>query len=215
MLVWLHMSDTAKRFLEPMTKILPDNIRIRGCLAAVCRDAGDFDAAIANFKKCLELDPDDEWVWGNLGIAYKDMERFHEAESCLRRALELNNRLVWAHCHLGYTLRGMGNYEEALEKFHYAIGLDADYGMPHLGLASTFRKYLRQPQNAVKEYEIAMQLEPRPILFAVILIGLARALEDSCRIGEARQRYSEYLDRFPWGEHAKEAQEALERLGDG
>jgi len=31
---------------------------------------------------------------------------------------------------------------------------------------------------------------------------------------EARQRYQEYLDRFPWGEHAQEAQAALERLGE-
>ncbi len=33
------------------------------------------------------------------------------------------------------------------------------------------------------------------------------------RTTEARQRYQEYLDRFPWGEHAQEALEALERLG--
>ena len=30
------------------------------------------------------------------------------------------------------------------------------------------------------------------------------------RTAEARQRYQEYLDRFPWGEHAPAA---LERLG--
>jgi len=33
------------------------------------------------------------------------------------------------------------------------------------------------------------------------------------RTAEARQRYQEYLDRFPWGEHAPEALAALERLG--
>ena len=33
------------------------------------------------------------------------------------------------------------------------------------------------------------------------------------RTAEARQRYQEYLDRFPWGEHAQEALAALERLG--
>lgn len=32
---------------------------------------------------------------------------------------------------------------------------------------------------------------------------------------EARQRYQEYLDRDPWGEHASEALAALERLGEG
>jgi hypothetical protein len=31
---------------------------------------------------------------------------------------------------------------------------------------------------------------------------------------EARQGYQEYLDRFPWDEHAPEALAALERLGD-
>jgi len=38
-------------------------------------------------------------------------------------------------------------------------------------------------------------------------------LQSTCTI-EARQPYQEYLDRFPWGEHAQEAQEALERLGE-
>jgi hypothetical protein len=33
------------------------------------------------------------------------------------------------------------------------------------------------------------------------------------RTAEARQRYQEYLDRFPWGKHAQEALAALERLG--
>ena len=35
----------------------------------------------------------------------------------------------------------------------------------------------------------------------------------SGRTAEAGQRYQEYLDRFPWGEHAQEALAALERLG--
>ena len=47
------------------------------------------------------------------------------------------------------------------------------------------------------------------------MFKLARALEAAGRTAEARQRYQEYLDRFPWGEHAQEAQAALERLGEG
>jgi hypothetical protein len=33
------------------------------------------------------------------------------------------------------------------------------------------------------------------------------------RMDHARQRYEEYLDRDPWGEHAQEAMAAVERLG--
>ena len=39
------------------------------------------------------------------------------------------------------------------------------------------------------------------------------AVKRGGRTAEARQRYQEYLDRFPWGERAQEAQAALERLG--
>jgi hypothetical protein len=45
------------------------------------------------------------------------------------------------------------------------------------------------------------------------LLFLGRATQ-VCRSAEARQRYQEYLDRFPWGEHAPEALAALERLGE-
>jgi len=43
--------------------------------------------------------------------------------------------------------------------------------------------------------------------------GLFVLLLQLGRIAEARQRYEEYLDRFPWGEHTPEALAALERLG--
>jgi hypothetical protein len=44
----------------------------------------------------------------------------------------------------------------------------------------------------------------QPLFAALALIG---------RPAEARQRYQEYLGRFPWGEHAPEVLAALERLG--
>jgi len=45
------------------------------------------------------------------------------------------------------------------------------------------------------------------------IFGSYAASASISRTAEARQRYQEYLDRFPWGEHAPEALAALERLG--
>ncbi len=141
------------------------------------------------------------------------MKNFEDAEFCLCKAIELDQQLYWAYCHLGLTLLEKKNYESALEQFQRAISLRWEYGWPHTGLADAFREYFNQPEKAISEYEIALQLEQRPHRLGRPIIGLARALEAADRIAEARQRYQEYLDRFPWGEHAPEALAALERLG--
>jgi TolA-binding protein len=142
------------------------------------------------------------------------MKNYEEAESCLRRAVKLHKKLDWAHCNLGLTLQEKKDYNGALEQFQQAITLNWDYGLAHICLADLFHEFLNQPNKAIAEYEIGIQLEKRPFRLSEPMWGFARALEAAGRSAEARQRYQEYLDRFPWGEHAQEAQEALERLGE-
>jgi len=148
-----------------------------------------------------------------LGVTYKEMKDFEKAEACLSQAVDLDKKLYWAHYNLGLILQEKKNYAGALEQFQKAISPDWEYGRPHIGLARIYNEHLNQPEQAVTEYEIALQLEQRPFRLSKPLLGLARAREAAGRTAEARQRYQEYLDRFPWGEHAPEALAALERLG--
>ncbi len=215
LLIGMRFAERVIIFLKPLLAEESTDIRLRGELAVAFRLAMKFEESIALFKECLSLVPEDAWVWGNLGRTYKDMRNFEEAEFCLRKAIELDKQLIWAYNHLGLTLLEKGNYESAIKEFQYAISIAWDYAWPHTGLADIYREYLNQPEKAVAEYEIALQFEQRPYRRTRPMIGLARALEAAGRTAEARQRYQEYLDRFPWGEHAQEAQAALERLGEG
>ena len=141
------------------------------------------------------------------------LKNFEQAESCLCRSIELDNSLLWAHSVLGFTLEERKNHADAVEQFKQATALEWEYATPHFGLAEIYRKHLNQQENAIVEYEIVLQFEQRPFQLLRAMIGLSRALEAAGRTVEARQRYQEYLDRFPWGEHAPEALAALERLG--
>ncbi len=166
-----------------------------------------------HYKQCLEFAPDDAWSWANLGITYKNVNNLEMAEFCLRQAVELDNKMFWAHYKLGRILQEKKDYESALEQFQKAISPDWEYGGPHWGLGEIYRECLDQPEKAISEYEITLQLEQRPYQLSRIIFGLARALEAAGRTSEARQRYQEYLDRFPWGRRAPEALAALKRLG--
>jgi tetratricopeptide (TPR) repeat protein len=209
----MRIPDKAIAFLEPIVSEQPNNIRLRDMLARALRVAGKYDDAIMHFKKCLELNHQDARTWAALGKTYRAMKNFDEAEICLRKGVELNENLPWAHCHLGLTLMEKKKFEEAFEQFKQAITLDSEYATPHAGLGDIYLKHLHLTEKAISEYEIAIKVEQRPFRLGRRLFGLAHALEVAERIDDARQRYEEYLDRDPWGEHAQEAQEAVERLG--
>ncbi|MCK6561414.1 tetratricopeptide repeat protein [candidate division KSB1 bacterium] len=213
MLLALNISEKAIHFLEPLVSEQPNDVGLRGWLAAAFRHVGNFEDSISNLKKCLDLKPDNEWLWSNLGRVYNELKNYQEAEKSFCRAIELKDDSFRAHCHFGLTLLAMKRYKEALEEFQKSINLRYGYGMTHNGLAELYLEYLNQPEKAISEYEIALQLERRPFKISQSLFGLARTHEAAGRTAEARQRYQEYLDRFPWGEHAQEALAALERLG--
>ena len=213
LLMGMYLPEKAILSLSPLVREQPNDVRLRGWLAAALRAIGNFEDSIKHFEKCLELNPEDVWTWGNLGLTYRDMKNYREAERCLRRAIELDSRLGLGHHELGVVLQEQKNYEAALEHFQKAISLSKEYAWPHVGLAKIYLEFHHNPESAIVEYEVAISLEQRPFLISKHTFALACALEAAGRTAEARQRYQEYLDRDPWGEHGQEALAALERLG--
>ena len=212
-LLGIGMFEKAIAILEPAVNEHPKRIGLRSQLAEAFRRIGKYEASMAHFKKCIDLVPQNAWGWAGLGVIHKEMENFEEASFCLRKAIALNNRLRWAQAQLAYTFSKQKQYDFALAQFKQAISFDPEYSSAHAGLAELYFEYLNQPEKAIAEYEFAIQFEQRPFELSITILCFARALEAAGRTAEARQRYQEYLDRFPWGEHAQEAQEALERLG--
>jgi len=213
MLVWTYFTEKAILFLEPLIEEHPEDVTLRGWLAVSYRIASRFEESRIQFERCLGIAPDDGWLLGNRGVLYFDSGDFEAAEAYLAKANELDPQLLWVHNHLGRIFQIKKNYKAALEHFQEALAIDEKYAWAHFGLADIHLNYFNQPEKAISEYEVALQLEQRPVGLPRSTIGLARALEAASRTAEARQRYQEYLDRFPWGEHAQEAQVALERLG--
>jgi tetratricopeptide (TPR) repeat protein len=205
--------EKAISFLEPLLNEQPNDFRLRGLLAWALRLIENFKDSIKHYEKCLDLAPGVGGFWVTLGITYEEMENFEEAENCFRHAIELGKESLWAHYHLGRIFQKKKKYEGALQQFRYVINAAWEFAGPHFDLADIYREHLNQPEEAIKEYEIGLQLEQRPYRLAKPILSLARALEAAGRTAETRQRYQEYLDRFPWGEHAPEALAALERLG--
>ena len=213
LLLWMKIPEKAIPFLEDLIKENENDVRSRGYLARALRLTGNIKDAMMHLEKCMEVKPDDGWNWGELGLLYKNMNNLDKAEYCLRRSVDLANKLLWAHYNLALTLKEKKNYDGALEEFQKAIELDPDYPWTYIGRADMYYENFNEAEKAIIEYETAIQLEQRPFLLSLARFRIARVIEAAGMITKALQRYQEYLDRDPWGEHAPEALVALERLG--
>ena len=81
--------DTAVRYLEQASRLLPNNSRIPQALAYVERRRGDWDKSGAYFKEAEELDPRNVNLLSQHARSYICLRRFPEALSKLEQILNI------------------------------------------------------------------------------------------------------------------------------
>ncbi len=86
--------------------------RINAALAL--RDIPDYDAAINQIQKAIDLDPEDVTSHLLLGTTYQDLENYKNAERSFQKAVELQPDLLEAQQSLGLVLVRQWKYQTAI-----------------------------------------------------------------------------------------------------
>ena len=86
---------------------------------------GRYDAAIVEFRKATEIDPNLAQGFLNLGEEYMQTHNYGAAIPPLKRALELSPDLDAAHLQLGYALLSQGFAAEAIPHLERVHALEA------------------------------------------------------------------------------------------
>src|SRR6476661_4658021 len=74
-------------------------------LANSLQESGQFDNAVAAYKKAIELNPDFSWSFCNLGDALTKLKQWNEAIVTYLKAIEIAGNLPGIYDKLGYALR--------------------------------------------------------------------------------------------------------------
>jgi TolB-like protein/Tfp pilus assembly protein PilF len=87
---------------------------------------GQFDRAIAEVKRAVELDPVSPIIHADLGTVYTVARRYDEAIEQFRHTLELDPQFYWGHRQLGLTLELKGDPGNAIAEYQKALQLSDD-----------------------------------------------------------------------------------------
>jgi len=116
------------------------------------------EAAVALFRKAIELRPDPE-LYSSLGLALHMMGKYVEAEEQYIKALSLNPEAYLAHNNLGMLYMQKAKDDEALKHFQDAVRLQPRFANAHYRLAVIFkRKGMNEKANY--HYQEAIRINP-------------------------------------------------------
>jgi tetratricopeptide (TPR) repeat protein len=159
----------------------------------------DYDEAIAECTRAIELDPDcqDAYTWR--GNCYKETGELDKALADLNRAVRLDTGDAFALSWRGKVYQEKGDYRKALADFNKAIKLSPDNSLfyrDRAGLYMAQENYTAAIEDYTKQLELLFADEDREnnkIAIANVYNDRGRAYNKDDDYYNARKNYAEGL----------------------
>ena len=161
--------------------------------------AGDLDAARADFEKVVRLAPNAPEGHNSLGWVLMSTGKIDDAITQFRTALRLNADFLQAHINLAHALSAKGDNDAAVKEARVAVKLAPRDAEAHRSLGRAL-SLLRDLNDAIAEFRKASQLDPqRPDLHD----ELGALLVQNSQLEDASTEFAEALRLQPRSAAAK------------
>lgn len=96
------------------------------CLGRVLAGTGDYDKAVAAYRRAAELEPTNDAAYGGLGYAYEQKNQLNEAEKTFKQAIAVRPNYWATYNWLGLFYQRNGRYEDAVGMYTQVVSLAPD-----------------------------------------------------------------------------------------
>lgn len=148
-----------KTFYQLGVRQSPYNARLRTSLGNCFNASGEYDKAIAEFKKALAIKPDYFIARNNLGISYARSGKPDSALAEFNAAQALDPSNPEPYNNAGFVLSEKGLLDEAVFKYRKAIELAPNYASAHNNLGVVYLKK-GMLEEAAQEWSTAFKIDP-------------------------------------------------------
>jgi tetratricopeptide (TPR) repeat protein len=122
-------------------------------------EKSEYDKAIADYTKAIELKPDDGSIYNNRGISWKSKGEYDKAIADYTKAIELKPSYAGAYSNRGISWKNKNEYDKAIADYTKAIELRPGYAAAYLnrGLVWSDKD---EYEKALQDYTKAIELKP-------------------------------------------------------
>ena len=123
---------------------------------------GEYDRAIQDYDKAIELNPNDAEAYNNRGVAYENKEEYDRAIQDFDKAIELNPNDAEAYRNRGIAYEHKEEHDRAIQDFDKAIELDPNDAEAYRDRGIAY-EHKEEFDRAIKDYDKAIELNPKYI----------------------------------------------------
>lgn len=158
-------------------------------------DMGYPEHAFAWLEKTAQEDREDEDYLDTMADCSYAENRLDQAVELYNKLIDIDpyNPLYWKGLSKSYFAKE--EYEKSLESIEFAIAADEDFGEGH-ALRAHCLFYLSNEEEAIKEYQKAMEMKAIPPELAYMFIGMS------------------YLNKKEWGQANEYFNKTIKAIGD-
>ncbi|MBI1995088.1 MAG: tetratricopeptide repeat protein [Deltaproteobacteria bacterium] len=120
----------------------------------------DYDGAILDYDKAIELDPKYAAAFNNRGLAYHNKKDYDRAIQDYDRAIQLDPNYALAFNNRGWTYYSKKDYERAIEDYNQASRLNPNYAVAFNNRGIAYRSK-KDYERALADYEAAARIDPK------------------------------------------------------
>ena len=140
-LLRLRDPQAAEASIKRAIAIDPNHVEARTLLAWIDSEIhGDFDSAIKEYSKVVELRPDSSEAYNNLGVALKRKGELGKAAESFNKALQLRPDYSAALSNRGWVFAEQNKWREARRDFEQALNVNPGNDGALYGLSQALRE---------------------------------------------------------------------------
>jgi tetratricopeptide (TPR) repeat protein len=125
-----------------------------------CKEKKDYDCAIDNYTKSIELVPQNSGAYGNRGLIYYTKGNYDQAIEDYNKAIEFYPQEALSYYNRGLAYGAKRNYDQAIKDLNKAIELNPEYANAY-GARGGFHHNKGNFDQAIKDLNKALELNPR------------------------------------------------------
>ena len=126
-------------------------------------DKGNYDRAIKDYNKAIQLNPKAPEPYTNRGIAYSNKDEHDRAIEDFNKAIALKHNYAEAYSNRGGAYRSKGEYDQAIIDCTRAIELEPWNPAPYNNRGAAYRNK-GEFDRAINDYNKAIELKPNYFL---------------------------------------------------